>query len=186
MEEMKLTPLSAFGDNGYTYPLIKGADLYCVPTCLEIILQSMGYNIPIDQISKWFDIVTAENAKSDIDIGIHLVESSFNRIFEHYHIPLKEKYIFINTIEEDFFVDFIHKELLNGSHILCGYSYGSLFDESELMNLGHFSIIVGSDHDTVKMVNPGPKHYGINELTDFKVYRAIRQKSAGLWIFEKV
>ncbi|MCM1222343.1 MAG: hypothetical protein NC548_48535 [Lachnospiraceae bacterium] len=90
MEKMNLTPFSVCGDNGYTYQLIKGADLYCVPTCLEIVIQSMGYNIHMDQISKWFDIASSENAKSDNDMGIHLVEYSFDRIFKHYDIPLKE------------------------------------------------------------------------------------------------
>lgn len=184
MEELNTTKTFC-ADNNYIYPIIKGKNYYCVPTCLEMVIKSMGYEVSSAQIAELFSIITSAEAKTDNDIGVHLIDTSLDIVFLHFNIPLSEKYIAINTIEEDFFIDFIINELQKGSHILCGYSYGILFNDTKLINIGHFSIIVSANNDKIKMINPGPQNFGVNEVKDYELYRAIHKKSAGLWILKK-
>ena len=186
MESLNKKTESVRGDNGYIYPLVKGEDLCCVPTCLEMIFKSMGYNVVLSELVSQFIIITPEKAETNIDIGVHITETLFEKIFRKYNLPLKDTYTAINTIMEDFLIDEISQELKNKSHILCGYCYGTLFKDKRYLNVGHFSIIIGVKNNKIILLNPGPNNFGINEVNDYELYRAILKKKAGLWVLKSI
>lgn len=169
--------------NGYAYPIIKGEPYCCVPTCLKMIFDSMGFFYSVDQIASYFQIITPPEADCDSDIGIHLGTNPFSDILTSLQIPLTEEYISINYIHPDLFEDKLTDLLQEKVHILCGYSYGSLFDNPSLKDIGHVSIVSCTKGNSIGILNPGPANYGLNYVDDYALYQAIRYFHAGLWIF---
>ncbi len=181
MEELVKT---VQGKNGYHYPIVQGADYFCVPTCLEMIVKSMGYQIDGRRIASYFHIVTNGEAATDNDLGVHIINGELDRIFSDLHFPITEQYIPISQISEFEFTDIIRKHLIERSHIICGYSYGLLFREPLLEDIGHVSIILSAEKN-VEILNPGPKYAGVNNVREDDLFQAIRRKHDGLWILRK-
>ena len=178
MEHLKT---SVHGMNGYEYPIISGENYLCVPTNIKMILSSIGQNYNIDDIVSKFTIKTPFDTSTDCDLGVHIKKDDLNVLFTEMKVPLYEEYIPINKIYEPEFTDVLHDLLIQGAHVLCGYSYGELFGEAALLDVGHMSIILSVDYRTVEILNPGPKHAGINLVNEYSLYRAIQRKNAGLW-----
>lgn len=176
---------TAWGMNGYRYPLITGLDYHCVPTCLEMIVKSMGYQISGRQLASYFHIVTNEESVDDNDLGVHIVNGELDKLFADLCIPVSEQYIPISQIAEFEFTDIISKHLSEQAHIICGYSYGLLFREQLLEDIGHVSIILSAEEENVKILNPGPKNAGVNLVREDDLYQSIRRKRDGLWILKK-
>lgn len=143
----------------------------------------MGFYYTVDKIASYFQIITPREACSDNDIGIHLSENSFSDILISLQIPLSEEYISINYINPDLFEETLADLLQQKVHILCGYSYGSLFNNPSLKDIGHVSIVSCTKGCSVGIINPGPENYGLNHVDGYALYQAIRYKHAGLWIF---
>ena len=174
----------ARGSNGYDYPYITGDNYFCVPTCLEMTAISMGYRVDSDKIRSYFPIITQDETDVDNELGVHLSDGDLDKIFTEFQIPLFEQYIPINHIAEFQFTDLIVSLLESNAHILCGYSFGYLFHDNSLLNIGHASIILSVDGDYVKILNPGPKFAGINKVREDDLYSAIRYKQGGLWVLK--
>ena len=168
--------------NGFVYPIIRGDNYYCVPTCIEMTILSMGYNIHLDEILPYFQIITDGDTSVDNELGVHLNHGDLDNMFSELNIPLYEQYIPINQIAEYRFADFINGLLNSKAHVLCGYSFGSLFRDESLRDIGHASIILSVDGDYAKILNPGPKFVGINEVREDDLYTAIRCRQGGLWV----
>lgn len=49
---------TAHSMNRYDYPLIRGDNYYCVPTCIEMIVSLMGYSIVTEKLMTHFHVVT--------------------------------------------------------------------------------------------------------------------------------
>lgn len=172
-----------YSQNEFTYPIIKGEQFFCVPTCLKMIFDSMGFSYSVDKIASYFQIITPQEACSDNDIGIHLDKNSFSDILSRLQIPLSVEYIAINYVNPDLFEEKLADLLQQKVHILCGYSYGSLFNNPSLLDIGHVSIVSCTKKCTVGIINPGPDNYGLNYVDEYALYQAIRYKYSGLWIF---
>lgn len=173
----------ATGDNNYLYPIIKGEDLYCVPTCLKMLFAASGYDIDLNVLKKLFTVISPQKAKSMLEVGIHIKHDTFSKIFAKLNIPLMDTYLPVTHIDKDFLVDIIEQELQQKKHIMCGYSFGALFGDDNKCDLGHVSLILGVENSMIKILNPGPKYYGINRVNDIELYRAMSKKNSGLWIF---
>ena len=143
----------------------------------------MGFSYPVDKIASYFQIITPGESDSDNDFGIHLSENSFSNILISLQIPLSEEYISISHTYPDLFEETLTNLLQQKVHILCGYSYGSLFNDPSLEDIGHASIISCTKGGRIGIINPGPDNYGLNYVDDYALYQAIRYKHAGLWIF---
>lgn len=174
-----------FGENGYEYPVIQEKNYYCVPSCLKMVLSSMGFHYSIEELASNFTIVTVDETTIDSELGIHIKNGDLNRLFNKINVPLWEEYIPINQISEFVFSDLIHNLLLQKAHIVCGYSYGLLFRDSSLLDIGHVSIILSSNSENVHILNPGPKFAGVNKVNEYDLYCAIRRKNDGLWVLKE-
>lgn len=169
--------------NGYEYPLIHGENYYCVPACIKIVLSSLGYYHSVKELSSHFTIVTSSKTTADHELGIHVKNGDLDKLFNKLNVPLYEEYIPINQVPEFKFMEFIQELLQQKAHIICGYSFGMLFNENSSFDVGHASIIISSTSKYINILNPGPKFAGINMVNEYDLYCAIRHKQDGLWIF---
>lgn len=173
---------TAHGMNGYVYPFILGENYYCIPTCIEMIISSMGYTIDTEALRTHFQIITSNDTNQDHELGVQLTDGDLDALFSTLHIPMYEQFIPINKIAEYQF-EYLLKELLDsGAHILCGYSYGCLFGDDRLRDIGHASILLSIHNSFVQILNPGPKNAGINTVREDDLYAAIRYRHGGLWV----
>lgn len=170
------------GLNGHKYPIIRGLNYYCVPTCLQMVCASMGVYVNNDDISRNFKIQTSSDTDDKNKYGICLNNGDLNNLFYKLGIPLTEKYTPISHVPDFEFVDIIQQVLNNGAHIICGYSYGMLYNKEDLYSIGHASIVIDADDRNVTIIDPGPSYHGVKIVKEDSLYNAIRRKQDGLWV----
>lgn len=168
--------------NGHIYPLIKGSNYYCVPTCLRMVMASMNFFFSEIEIMNYFHLHTADDTDNEKLFGICVKNGDLDYLFSRIDVPLTEEFIPISHIIDFQFTDVIHQLLIEGKHIICGYSYGLLYKKPELKEIGHVSIIIDNDEKYITIINPGPENFGINRVKEDDLYDAIRTRSDGLWV----
>lgn len=183
-KQMEYLNESVPGMNGYEYPVVKGKDYYCVPNCIKMVLSSIGFHYSVEELASHFTIVTSCETTTDSELGIHINNGDLDRLFDKLDVPLYEEYMPINQIPEFEFPELIYNLLLQKAHIICGYSFGLLFNENALLDIGHVSIILSSTSECINILNPGPKFAGVNTVNEYDLYCAIRCKHDGLWILK--
>lgn len=170
------------GLNGYIYPVLKGSNYYCVPTCLRMVMASMNYFVEDQEILKYFELYTNVDTNDENQYGIHINNGDLDNLFTRLNIPLTEKYIPISHIPDIQFTELICQLLKERNHVLCGYSYGFLFSKQELLKIGHVSIIANTNEKYVDIIDPGPDSFGIKQVKEDVLYDSIRYKGDGLWV----
>lgn len=139
----------------YNYSLVEAKNHLCFAAVFETILEHhlskrfeqyeianyFGIHYPADftpsKLIQNYSITANEN-----DIGMIVSNESINEFFEKNKIPLDVKFSSIHSFVDWEFDDFIVKNLLEGNHLVCGFSYSTLFKESEQnKSVGHVAII---------------------------------------------
>ena len=183
------------GLNKKEYSNIVAENYLCVPAVLETILKADGFlEIDMYEIANYFGVVLpndisyskltnyshSDNTKKQ---GIILNNDSINSFFINYKISLREKYVRINTIDKDFFSDFVNDVLASGKHIICGFEYHNLYGSVGDYS-GHVSIIINVDlnKECMFLLDPGPKKPGVKKVSAHSLYSAISAAKDGLWI----
>lgn len=176
----------------FDYKLVIAKPFQCIPACLEMIVQTMNIEINQSQIAEYFGLMVDENYHGSIanvkytsdsnQLGIILQNDSVNKFFRDFMLPFKEEYLPIEKLSDWELMDTIMKELLLGSNLMCGYSYGILNIQEELDEIGHVSIIIGIDKEKIALLDPGPSDSGIKTYQFISLYKAIHKKKDGLWV----
>lgn len=171
----------------------------CVPAVLLTIFRSEDLDQGqrrLSDIANYFGLyVPAEYTNDEIENLIHsknpndwgtkIHNNELNNYFREYNIPLREKYVSIQTIAEWTFTDVIKEYLSRGAHIICGYNSKYIKLNEVSFTGGHVSIILSASCDEIEILDPGPYDYGVKLIQSEKLYDAIRMKQDGLWIVER-
>ncbi len=169
----------------YNYRPIISKDYLCVPYALKIIIDaSLGEEIEIELVSNFFNVYRPKDTNDMNKFGAIINKDDVNSMFNELGLPLKEKYIPINSIAEYEFCDVVAECLKNGDHVIFGYSYGYLYGIDKYAQLGHVSIITEINGEMITILNPGPDNYGYHTFKYDDVYSAIRKKRDGIWIIK--
>jgi hypothetical protein len=146
------------------------------------------------EIVDYFTLYIPENYKNikgiktnnPDDYGIKLTNTTLNDFFKHFNFPLHEKYLSIFTYD-DWSFNFDLERLLNtNNHIICGFSYGSLYNEPDNIAVGHVSLITKINGSEIQLLDPGPKHPGLKYVNSDNLYAAIKRKKDGLWLISEI
>ena len=171
----------------YSYKPIKSEKYFCVPTSLKIVMDATMQNkFSIEKISSFFKINYPSEHQSIEKLGVIIKDNEINELFNSLSIPLKEDYIHISKIAEFEFYDTVKNAINDGCHILFGYSYGTLYKDPDLLQLGHVSIITEVANNSLTILNPGPGSFGYGKFDEFSIYSAIKVKNDGLWIISEL
>lgn len=180
----------------HLYNMTKAEDYFCIPSVIQAILRYYKYEISQIDIAKFFNFYMPNNdnfndfnitiTKNKNDFGIKLTNTSINDFFKKNNFPLNEKYHSIDHFEDWEFNDFIDENLTYNYHIVCGYSYGTLFNEQRNIEIGHVSIITKKDNNRIEILNPGPRNYGYQWVDSYKLYSAIKRKTDGIWLIRNL
>lgn len=170
----------------------------CVAAVLELIIRESYPNKKITQldIANYFGvgiknrralpIQNVYQVENDEDVGIHLEKDSINRFFRDYNLHLQEHFVSIYSIAEYDFEETIKLNLKKDAFLVCGYSYGRLYNIETKYELGHVSIIKNVTQGTIEMLDPGPLNSGYKKVKAEDLYSAIRIRGDGLWIIKSV
>ena len=175
--------------------LIVAKPYLCVPAILETTLKYYGiFNFDQEKIASNFEIFVPPNFNSrkpyyheTIDSnkwGIVLKDYSINTFFRNNSIPLRETFISIYTIYDEFNMkDLIEEMLKIDSVMICGYNYSAVFGEND-SDIGHVSIIKGlkKGYEDIILLDPGPKNPGLKSVNSYDLYNAIKRKKDGICI----
>lgn len=179
------------------YELIVADSYLCIPATLQTILKSEGFiplisqykiadyfaiNVPLDYKNK--NLKNINRTSDSKEWGIKLKKESINSFFKFYKIPLHERYIPINTLQDWEFSDTIINAINEKKHIVCGYSYNLLYNNKK-GNIGHVSLITGISDNEIEILNPGPDNSGFQRVDLYQLYNSIRLKKDGLWLIER-
>lgn len=177
--------------------LIRAEKFLCVFSLMETILKDIGIS-NWDQlaISKEFDIVVPFGYSGPIsnarfsdkawEFGAHLDLMSMNKFLNQSGSGYQCKYFPWNYMTEITFEETIGDELLAGNYLLVTFSYGNLYKEHDLDDIGHSGLVLGIDGDYIQMYDPGPRAYGVKNIRFFNLFDAIRKKQGGMYSFYKV
>ncbi len=179
----------------HKYELVTALDYMCVPACLEMIIMTCDIKISQVTIAEHFGLNILpyysgpiKNIKYISDknmLGIVFNDESVNNFFHKFKIPLKETYVSIKTLEDWMFEDLVTEILNNGSHTICGFSYGYLYKEETKKEIGHISIIEKIDNRWLHIIDPGPLNAGRKMVEIADMFGAIHCKNDGVWIISK-
>ncbi len=171
-------------ESKYSYSIFPADDFNCVASLLKSIISIYGYNMAIEEIASNFIKIlpmNIENNFNDNMLGIHIYENSINNFFNKYSIPLEERWIPINTLEEWEFKTEIVNGLKNNEHIICGFSYGIYYNDKTKNDIGHVVLIKSIVEEKVSVIDPGPEKVGMNDMEMYRLYKAIHHKKDGIW-----
>lgn len=178
------------------YDLIVANEYLCVAACLEMILKAESIIMPQSEIGEYFGINVSSdysgpirNVKYTDDLnrlGIVLKEESINEFFSQFQIPLKEDYVSIKTLQDWMFEDLLAEKLALGSHVVCGFSYGTLYKDEAKKRIGHVGLVEAIGRNSVVMLDPGPLNAGEKQVEIGDLFSAIHQKNDGVWVISRV
>jgi hypothetical protein len=162
-----------------------------------MILESIKtIHISPEEIAEYFGLYLPHNEKTEIkkvfyttnpfEFGTRIKDNELNQFFVDFNLPLIEEYKSISLFQDWEFYDKVLQELENGCHLICGFSYGILFGQSKMIDIGHASIITKViDRNHFEILDPGPKEAGFKVVDYYKLYSAIRTKKDGVWIIKE-
>lgn len=179
----------------HRYELIRSKQHFCVPTVLKMIIDSEGFeHISIEKISSFFTIYVPidNNNKKKYSarthdakmIGAHINNGEINNFLTKNNIPLREEYYSIFTLEEYAYANILDQEVSSRNHIICGYSFGKLFNKKDAESLGHVSLVLNIDGKFLTILNPGPDCSGETVVKIEDMYSASKSASGGLWVLK--
>ena len=176
------------------YNLCISKNFLCVPSVLQTILLYHNISFNENEIKNYFTINIPENyenlkgieTNNPDDYGIKLLNSTLNDFFKYFNFPLHEEYMSIFVYEDWSFNDAIEDLLNTNNHIVCGFSYGSLYNEPNNISIGHVSIITKKNGAKIQLLDPGPKYPGLKYVDSYDLYVAIKTKKDGLWLISEV
>jgi hypothetical protein len=151
------------------------------------------YDILIDErvIDNYFTVYIPEDTQGKLkcvktsnpqEYGIKVGNDTLNKFFSHFNIPLHEKYLSIFHYEDWSFEQEVRELLNSDNHIICGFSYGALYNEQKNIDIGHVSIIADMDDNQIKLLDPGPINPGLKYVKADDLYSAIKMRRDGLWL----
>lgn len=177
--------------------LVKAEKFLCVFSLIEIILKDIGIS-DWDQlaISKEFDIVVPFGYSGPIlnarfsnkawELGAHLDLISINKFLDQSGSGYQCKYFPWNFMSEVTFEETIGDELLAGNYLLVTFSYGDLYKEYDLDDVGHSGLVLGIYEDYIQMYDPGPRACGVKNIRFYDLFHAMQKKQGGMYSFHKV
>jgi hypothetical protein len=162
-----------------------------------MIIKSEGFSISLENIISDFKYYLPEGYAIPKSIkkyeystekkkwGILLEEESINSFFKKRNLPFVEMYIPINIITEYNFFNILSTAISNNNHIIFGYDYTMLY-EGIKGDIGHVSIVNHiTSKDIIEIIDPGPKNYGVKQISIYELYCSIKSWNDGLWIIKK-
>ena len=91
----------------------------------------------------------------------------------------------INYMDEFSFFETIKKLLNDNYWVICGFSYGMLYDDPELYDCGHVNLILNTIGDSkVVVYDPGPKNPGQKIIEEDNLYVAMRKHAGALTLIK--
>lgn len=180
----------------HNYKLIVSSEFLCIPACMEIILRSHSFDISQNEIAEFFGVhVSLEytgpikniiHTSDSNKLGIVLKNDSINTFFNKFNLPFKEEYISIKLLQDWMFENLITEKIALGNHLVCGFSFGELYNDKSKTEIGHVSILESVDREKLTIIDPGPLNAGRKQVDIYDIYRAIHMKNDGLWIITKM
>lgn len=183
-------------ETNYKYKLDVAENYLCVAAVLQCILQLYDIELSQKEIASYFTLFIPENnsdlkelgklTKDSNKFGIVLKDSDINRFFSSLKIKLYEKYYKINLFEDWELEDFLVNHLQKNAHLICGFSYGELYNDTKNINIGHVALITGVSNNKIHIIDPGPKKHGEKIVELSLLFRAIHKKKDGIWVIQEV
>lgn len=171
-----------------------GENYLCFYALMEIILDDMGYckwnqyslaNIFGVVLPNGYSINGVENVEVSNDekmYGAHVDCNSINRFLKKNNIPLQVSYIPSNQYGKYN----ISEEYLKDKYCIYAYSYGSLYNECDKLQVGHASLFLRYNNEReVEIYDPGPIGMGEKKVREYLLNEAMWDAKGGLYIFEK-
>ncbi len=175
------------------YKFVKARPYLCVAAVLEMVIKAYipMCDISQNEIANFFGVGVEKGAlppvsnfyivNEDEDIGIHIHEDSINSLFRTFNLSLEEDYIHISKLADYEFEDVLNELISKGNTLICGYSYGRLYNIKEKYDIGHVSIVTSVLQRKVQLLDPGPLDAGVKEVDIEDLYYAIRYRHDGIW-----
>lgn len=169
----------------------------CIASLLEIVLKCEDrLDLSQIEISNYFGVNFPLSLESEINseikklsfvddpnqYGIVIKENMINNFFESHNISLKEVYYPIERFMDWEFEDFLFNIINKAKYLIMGYDYGELYN-GKSSKVGHVSMILDISGNIVEIYDPGPDLPGHKSINVNTLFRAIKAKSDGLWVF---
>lgn len=181
-----------------SYKLIVSKPYLCVATCLSIIIKSsLNKDISQEEIANYFglylpvkenvDIKNVHYTSKPFEYGIRVKGNDVNLFFGDYNLPLYEEYKPITYFQDWEFQEEVTREISIGTHLICGYSFGKIFNDQTKIDIGHASILTKIvNRNLCEILDPGPKDPGLKKVDCFALFSAIHHKKDGLWLIREL
>jgi hypothetical protein len=180
----------------HKYKLITANEFLCIPACIEMILRSHSINFMQNEIAEYFGVNVSLDYTGPINnimrttdlniLGLVLNNDSINNFFANFNLPFKEEYVSIKKLQDWMFEDLLSEKIALGNHLICGFSYGGLYNDKSKFEIGHVSIIEAIENEKITIIDPGPLNTGKKQVDIFDMFRAIHMKNDGVWIISQV
>lgn len=161
------------------YKLIKQEQYYCVPRCLQMILDR--YKLKFDSqedIGKELGFIITEDYKGT---RIQEQEYSISNYFDKHNLPLTFEYFYLTDYEE------VKKFLIENkdNDIIVCYKRGVMFNK--ILKGGHATLIEKFENENVTLVYPeddlGYRTVNLKSLINaIKLYD--KKNMAGFWLIK--
>lgn len=162
------------------YRLTVAYDYYCLPACLEMIVNEFkGNSHSQKSIGEVLGVDTGSAA--DVLVGAKVDEKKIRSLFPDKSVVVS--YIKANQVEEWMFEDILAEKINLGCHLICTLSSGILLDHDEA-DLGHAVLISMIQGRFVDFIDPGPSNPGNKRTTIETLYKASRYREGGLIVIE--
>lgn len=187
----------SFAKSAYNYKMVVSQGYLCVFACLEMILKTRNISLSQQELAEFLGVNVKKdyngkvsNIKYQTDenlLGVTFRKELMSDIFKHFKLPFREHYLTIREVEDEYFLEGeIVERLKNQFHIICGFSYGVLYNTRDKEKYGHVSIITAIENRVVTLLDPGPLEPGKKEVKIFDLFEAIYIKNGGLWLISNI
>ena len=145
------------------------------------IANELGVTVP----KGYKRLVANQNySDSEYEYGIKIDDEKLKYMLSSYGVK-EVKNLPINYMDEFSFFETIKKLLNDNYWVICGFSYGMLYDDPELYDCGHVNLILNTIGDSkVVVYDPGPKNPGQKIIEEDNLYVAMRKHAGALTLIK--
>jgi len=177
---------------------VEAKNYFCFFALLEMILADMNIsNIDQSEIADYFEIIFPEGyeqstkkCRYDNDpwkLGAQINTNEVNNFFAENKVQCVCTYTPVNQVCELTFDQVLKGFLNSDDYIITTFSYGVLYDEIKNNEIGHVGLILELlPSYNVQMYDPGPRGCGFKAIDSYALYRAMRYKQGGFYLFKRI
>ena len=150
----------------------------------EMMVDYFGITMFKGQKTSFNHVTYTDNKKN---VGVHIDEKKINQFFMNIGIPLRAEYLPSNPFHDYPLDNLYFNEKINPKYIIYTFSYGCLFHQASLNDIGHAALYRQYLGDNKMIIyDPGPKDSGDKIIQVEEMCEAMWARKGGIYYFTEI